>query len=103
VATPSGWCARHAAERATSSAVRRPLVKGPRIYDTKQWKDLRRLVLAERPMCEEQCGAAATEVDHKVRVSVRPDLAFVRSNLQARCKACHSKKTARETGWRRRR
>lgn len=103
VATSGGWCVRHAAERTKREAMRRATRSGPRVYDTARWKALRRAVLAERPICE-ACGkAAATEVDHVVRVSARPDLAFERSNLQARCKPCHSAKTSRETGWRRRR
>lgn len=96
--TASGYCEQHAAEReARARAARR---RGPRVYDTARWRELRRAVLAERPLCEDGCGARSREVDHRVRVALRPELAFDRANLVALCKRCHSRKTAREVGWR---
>jgi 5-methylcytosine-specific restriction endonuclease McrA len=38
----------------------------------------------------------AEEVDHIIPIRIRPDLAFVRRNLQPLCKPCHSRKTMME-------
>jgi 5-methylcytosine-specific restriction endonuclease McrA len=40
----------------------------------------------------------ATEVDHIIPRSVRPDLIYELSNLQSACKACNSAKRDRENG-----
>ena len=68
------------------------------------WRKLRRLVLSERPLCEDPFGiharrdevVAAEEVDHIVPLREGGDNS--RDNLQALCKSCHSRKTAREDG-----
>lgn len=39
---------------------------------------------------------AASEVDHIKPLKTHPELAMDRSNLQALCRNCHEKKTARE-------
>jgi len=63
-------------------------------YNTRAWRKLRRLVLAERPWCRycEQAGELrpADTVDHTVPVREAPDRAFDRSNLQPLCASCHS-------------
>lgn len=59
------------------------------------------MVLAREPLCAEckQGGmvVAASEVDHIIPLADGgtndPE------NLQALCKACHSRKTARQMGW----
>ena len=59
------------------------------------WRKLRAVVLAEEPYCRE-CPAPSNEVDH-----IRPKRkggTDARDNLQALCKPCHSRKTAKE-GW----
>jgi 5-methylcytosine-specific restriction protein A len=76
------------------------------IYNTKRWKDLRTLFLASNPVCVEcekrGITTAASEVDH-----IRPweqgrtqedqyKLLWSWWNLQALCKSCHSRKTAKE-------
>src|SRR2546422_11469031 len=72
-------------------------------YDT-AWEKLRRIKLAQDPLCEIQthCAGvtAADEVDHVIPIRQRPDLRLVMSNLQSACHRCHSAKTAREScGW----
>lgn len=60
-----------------------------RFYGTRRWKRLRRVVLAEHPVCE-HCGRAfAVDVDH-VDGDNRNNQ---RCNLQALCKECHGRKT----------
>jgi 5-methylcytosine-specific restriction protein A len=64
------------------------------------WQRLRKLVLAEEPLCAECLKAGRTvsaeEVDH--RVPLARGGTNDRSNLQALCKSCHSRKTNREDG-----
>jgi 5-methylcytosine-specific restriction enzyme A len=65
------------------------------------WPARRKRWLARQPLCAE-CErkgevVAATEVDHivpKAQGGVDDE-----SNLQSLCRACHSRKTAREVGW----
>jgi 5-methylcytosine-specific restriction protein A len=64
------------------------------------WDRLRRIVLAEEPICGE-CQAEgfivpSTEVDHIIPIAQLPELRLVRSNLQGLCKAHHSAKTIAE-------
>lgn len=59
------------------------------------WRKLRRMVLARSPLCAD-CGDAATEVHHLV--SFADGGMNTDENLQALCKGCHSKRTAREGG-----
>lgn len=54
-----------------------------------RWELLSKQVRAEsRGRCE-VCGAPATNVDHIVPVSERPDLLLVRANLRATCARCN--------------
>jgi 5-methylcytosine-specific restriction protein A len=62
-------------------------------YSSPEWRLLRALVLAEEPVCRACAEALATDVDHIVPRRRRPELALARANLQALCKACHSRKT----------
>ena len=65
------------------------------------WQAVRAAFLAANPVCE-SCGAQATEADHRLSVRDRPDLRLAWDNLQALCKSCHSRRTAREQGFARR-
>lgn len=54
----------------------------------------------EEPLCRyclrQGRVEAATCVDHIVPISQAPDLRLVRSNLQALCASCHTRKTRAE-------
>ena len=93
------YCPEH--RQAADDAHRAPADEGPRIYDTRRWRRFRKQILSERPVCEDCDEALATQVDHIIRVRVMPQLAFDPVNVQALCHPCHSRKTARETGWHR--
>lgn len=60
-------------------------------YGSKQWRAVRLMTLRRQPLCP--CGAAASEVHHLADRKDRPDLAYDLENLQALCKACHSRET----------
>jgi 5-methylcytosine-specific restriction endonuclease McrA len=64
------------------------------------WQRLRKLVLAEEPLCVECLEAGrltpATEVDH--HIALARGGTHDRSNLRPMCKPCHSRKTATEDG-----
>ena len=62
-------------------------------YQSKRWRSLRLLVLREQPVCT--CGQPAEHVHHIRPRKLFPDLAFVRSNLEALCIPCHNKKDER--------
>ena len=64
---------------------------------SKRWKALR-LQALRRDGWRCTCGAPAREVDHRLPVRDRPDLAFDLSNLQSLCSPCHSRKTRIECG-----
>lgn len=63
-------------------------------YDAR-WRKLRRIVLAESPICN-HCGAPAVDVDHIIPLSRGGT--HDRENLQPLCHACHSRKTVLEDG-----
>ncbi|WP_286905729.1 HNH endonuclease signature motif containing protein [Roseovarius sp.] len=100
-------CHWHEQERLDKQAARRARAKlgreaqaGIELYATRAWKDGRRAFLARHVTCCD-CGelglvVEATEVDHIE--PHRGDRAkfFDRTNWQALCKPCHSRKTARE-------
>ena len=67
----------------------------------KKYRKLRDRFIRENPLCrlcfkEEGLTVAASEVDHIKPLKTHPELAMDRSNLQALCRNCHEKKTARE-------
>lgn len=96
-----GYCAAHVQDRYQSDnaqrARKRRQARGLST-STSRWKALRRLVLTEQPLCVmcEQAGRVrlAIAVDHIDGNSGNND----RSNLQALCVPCHSRKTARFDG-----
>jgi 5-methylcytosine-specific restriction enzyme A len=72
---------------------------GASIYQTKQWKSVRFLAKRRDGWKCVQCGAVGRlEVDHVKPLRTHPELAFDLANLQSLCPACHSRKTAIETG-----
>ena len=71
--------------------------KKPRLTSTQRgygvlWRAARTAYLAEHSFCE--CGARATEIDHIVAHRGNIRLFWSRNNWAARCKPCHSRKTA---------
>ena len=89
---------------------RAPQAKQPRLPDHREqsqhrgydstWRALSKQVRMEEPLCRHHLREgrveAATCVDHIVPISQAPDLRLVRSNLQALCHACHTRKTRAE-------
>jgi 5-methylcytosine-specific restriction endonuclease McrA len=75
-----------------------------KLYDTKRWRAMRRLVMYEHPFCQwvedeatgRLCNRKGDEVDHIIPRSQRRDLEWERSNLQTLCHMHHSTKTAIE-------
>lgn len=67
-----------------------------RIYNTKQWRQLRKLYLSLHPICEVcrkmERVTAASQVDH-VQAIEEGGAAFDMSNLMALCQRHHSRKT----------
>lgn len=64
------------------------------------WRELRAKVLREQPYCEirgPKCKGIATTVDHRVPLSVAPELAHERSNLRSACGPCNYAGGARIT------
>lgn len=71
-----------------------------RIRSSARWQKMRALQIAREPLCRE-CARrgvvrAATQVDHIEPLRLRPELAFVRSNLQSLCDPCTGRKNAEE-------
>lgn len=90
--TRERFCADHQAEHNTERARRddRPSAS-TRGYDT-HWRHLRANFLRRFPSCI-VCGSRATDVDH-----IQPLAAggsHRSDNLQALCKSCHARKTAK--------
>lgn len=96
---------RAAADRTYNRGRRRSVARlaaAAAVYNSRRWKKLRAAFRDENPLCR-LCAAAgrvegARDVDHRIPVDVRPDLAYEWDNLQALCRACHTRKTAAEQG-----
>lgn len=110
--TAGRYCERHRHIAATEDRDRKADLDrsrgtaAQRGYDA-TWRRLRLTVLAEEPLCR-LCRAAgkltpAAEVDHVVPIAERPDLRLDRENLRPLCKPCHSRVTATQQGFARRR
>lgn len=61
----------------------------------RHWQRLRLMILRRQPLCSCGCGKPSEEVHHLDGDSSNNDW----DNLEALAKACHSKITAKETGW----
>ena len=70
------------------------------LYNSKQWKALRRMFLRQHPICMvEGCNEPATIVDHIRDHHGDRELFFSWDNLQSLCKHHHDEKTAKTRGW----
>ena len=63
------------------------------IYQSARWKRFSIRCLHEEPLCQ-RCRALgiveiAVHSHHKIKLSQRPDLAFVRTNIMSVCQPCH--------------
>lgn len=72
------------------------------LYNSSRWKKLRIQFLANHPLCEE-CKrngviTASEVVDHTIPHRGKKELFWDEDNLQALCKECHDRKTAKEDG-----
>ena len=95
------YCEEHAKQLAREREAGRPSA-ARRGYDG-NWRKLRAMFLRRHPLCADPFEihggrpVVATEVDHIQPLSRGGGHEW--ENLQALCKSCHSKKTARETGF----
>lgn len=66
-------------------------------YSGERWQKLRKIKLAQNPICEICNGRFATQVHHLSKA--RDDLAgrYDMNNLQSVCVWCHAKETQKET------
>lgn len=85
---PAERKAQHDRDRGTSTQ---------RGYDA-AWRKVRAQFLAQNTKCV-HCGAVATEADHIKSIADHPQLRLRWSNLRALCKPCHSRRTATEQGF----
>lgn len=76
-------------------------------YDSKKWKRKREWILKRDKYKCCECkrygkNVEATTVHHIKHADEYPELAFVDTNLQSLCAACHNKKHPEKGGYRRR-
>lgn len=76
------------------------LREAERIRNTARWRALRKLKLAQDPLCED-CRdhgrvEPASQVHHMEPLVRRPDLAYSMENLLSVCTTCHSRREAEE-------
>lgn len=70
-------------------------INGRQVIDprsTRAWRKLRDQVVREEPTCWlrlGRCTLVSTTGDHVIPVTVRPDLALVRSNVKGACANCN--------------
>jgi hypothetical protein len=60
-----------------------------KLYQTPQWKWIRKLKLSINPICEVCRTARAEVVHHRDRAALHPDRFFHLPSLQSACKRCH--------------
>ena len=98
-AVEQGNCKRHASATLNGKVNPRPSYRS--LYNTAQWKRMRKNQLNQQPLCE--CCRfygylkPAIDVDHIYPHRGDRALFFDSSNLSSMCKKCHAYKTAEET------
>jgi 5-methylcytosine-specific restriction endonuclease McrA len=103
----SSYCEIHTAERLKAEADKKEAehkervrtdpeyAERSRFYKSPTWKRLRRMQLAEEPLCR-LCGCAARVVDHIVQISQGGER-YDMGNLQSLCSPCHDRKRSQES------
>jgi len=96
VLVPSGRCATHAPR---DRYARRAYAETHAWYGSLRWRLLRATVLRDEPFCR-SCRALGrqsltVDVDHIVKHDGDPIKFWDRTNLQALCAPCHTRKTGR--------
>jgi len=68
-----------------------------KFYKSKYWRDLRKYVLIDNPLCEEckKNGILEPSIDchHIIDIVQMPELALNNDNIKALCRSCHGKIT----------
>ena len=74
--------------------------KRNKFYASKQWRELRILILNDNPLCvkclEKDILTPAIDVDHIKPLATNGELCLDSDNLQPLCKRCHNLKTKDE-------
>ena len=87
-------------ERRAKAQTSEAAITGRRLYASAKWKAAAKAFLRRHPLCRDcaDLGAIepATDVDHIKPHKGDRKLFWDRSNWQALCHRCHSRKTARE-------
>ena len=91
-----GRCQKHQIKRTSTT-------KHMKLYNSVRWKKLRMMHLRRFPLCtqclEQGINTPATDVDHIVPHNGNLSLMYDMDNLQSLCRPCHSRKTAKESGF----
>lgn len=94
----SSYCIQHK-QSVTQQEIDRH-IHDNKVYGNTVWRRLRRIKLNANPLCElclsKGVVVQASQADHIIPVSLRPELKLVYENLQSLCETCHSKKTREE-------
>jgi 5-methylcytosine-specific restriction protein A len=79
-------------------------LKRKRVYLTKRWREIRKVVLKRDKFTCQNCGIILTRnqhIDHIIDITYEniddEKITFDVDNLQTLCSACHAKKTKRKT------
>ncbi|EGQ4346662.1 HNH endonuclease [Staphylococcus pseudintermedius] len=67
-----------------------------RFYKSKQWQNMRELVMLENDYLCKSCGRQADVVDHIIPTKVDWSKRLDKNNLQPLCNECHNRKTKKE-------
>lgn len=91
------YCAKHKQTGFTGWAAPEREAKKSKLYSTRAWQRCRMAKLAQSPMCERCKRVPASEVHHTARAQIAPEQFYQSENLEALCRKCHAKETARES------
>jgi 5-methylcytosine-specific restriction endonuclease McrA len=102
-----GYCQAHAASKPKRHTIYNKHVRSKdpalanahKIRKSRAWERVRRLQLADHPLCADPFGMhsrcdlteTATQVHHIIGLVERPDLWNTQTNLQSLCTACHAR------------